>query len=139
MLNQNIQLTSKTILLTGAAGFIGANLAQELLRTVEPVNLIGLDSLNDYYDVSIKEYRLAEIERLAAEKPESRWTFIKGNLADRALIDPAYEESIKEAVTREYLKTFPKLEGRYSVHICESADGVHLHESDHTEAQRERI
>ena len=56
-----------------------------------------------------------------------------------ALIDPTYEESIKEAVTREYLKTFPKLEGRYSVHICESADGVHLHESDHTEARRERI
>ena len=56
-----------------------------------------------------------------------------------ALIDPAYEESIKEAVTREYLKAFPKLEGRYSVHICESADGVHLHESDHTEARRERI
>ena len=56
-----------------------------------------------------------------------------------ALIDPAYEKSIKEAVTREYLKAFPKLEGRYSVHICESADGVHLHESDHTEARRERI
>ena len=56
-----------------------------------------------------------------------------------ALIDPAYEESIQEAVTREYLKAFPKLEGRYSVHICESADGVHLHESDHTEARRERI
>ena len=92
MLNQNIQLKSKTILLTGAAGFIGANMAQELLRTVEPVNLIGLDSLNDYYDVSIKEYRLAEIERLAAEKPESRWTFIKGNLADRALIDRLFAE-----------------------------------------------
>lgn len=92
MLNQNIQLTIKTILLTGAAGFIGANLAQELLRTVEPVNLIGLDSLNDYYDVSIKEYRLAEIEKLAAEKPKSSWTFIKGNLADRALIDRLFAE-----------------------------------------------
>ena len=92
MLNQNIQLKNKTILLTGAAGFIGANLAQELLRTVEPVNLIGLDSLNDYYDVSIKEYRLAEIEKLAAEKPENRWTFIKGNLADRALIDRLFAE-----------------------------------------------
>ena len=92
MLNQNMQLKDKTILLTGAAGFIGANLAQELLRTVEPVNLIGLDSLNDYYDVSIKEYRLAEIEKLAAEKPENRWTFIKGNLADRALIDRLFAE-----------------------------------------------
>ena len=42
------------------------------------------------------------------------------------LIDPAYEESIKETVTREYLKVFPHMEGKYSVHICESADGVHL-------------
>ena len=88
----NLNLSSTPILLTGAAGFIGANLARELLRTVEPVNLIGLDSLNDYYDVSIKEYRLAEIEKLAAKKSESRWTFIKGNLSDRALIDRLFAE-----------------------------------------------
>ena len=79
-------LTDKTILVTGAAGFIGANLALRLLKEVPQVNLIGLDSVNDYYDVSIKEYRLGQIEALAKEKPGSRWTFIKGNLADKDLI-----------------------------------------------------
>ena len=88
----NLNLSSTPILLTGAAGFIGANLAQELLRTVEPVNLIGLDNLNDYYDVSLKEYRLAEIEQAAAAHPDSRWSFVRGNLADRALIDRLFAE-----------------------------------------------
>ena len=85
-------LTDKTILVTGAAGFIGANLALRLLKEVPQVNLIGLDSVNDYYDVSIKEYRLGQIEALAKEKPGSRWTFIKGNLADKDLISRIFEE-----------------------------------------------
>ena len=89
---ENVRLQNKTILVTGAAGFIGANLVQELLRTVTPVRLVGLDSCNDYYDVSLKEYRLAEIDKLAASFPDSRWTFIKGNLADKALIDRLFEE-----------------------------------------------
>lgn len=92
MLTPNIQLQQKTILITGAAGFIGSNLVLELLRTVEPVQIIGLDCLNDYYDVSLKEYRLREIEKLAAEKPDSQWTFIKGNLADKALISTIFAE-----------------------------------------------
>jgi len=92
MLTPNIDLRNKTILITGAAGFIGANLAMELLRTVKPVTLVGLDSMNDYYDVSIKEYRLAEIGRLADTKPESQWIFVKGNLADRKLIDGLFAE-----------------------------------------------
>lgn len=71
MLQPNIELNNKTILITGAAGFIGANLVSELLRTVQPVKLVGLDSCNDYYDVSLKEYRLAEIEKLAKTKHES--------------------------------------------------------------------
>lgn len=87
MLQPNIELNNKTILITGAAGFIGANLVSELLRTVQPVKLVGLDSCNDYYDVSLKEYRLAEIEKLAKTKHESGWTFIKGNLANKALIE----------------------------------------------------
>lgn len=87
MLTPNINLNHKTILVTGAAGFIGANLVTELLNTVESVNIIGLDNMNDYYDVSIKEYRLAEIEKLAREKTSSKWTFIKGNIADKTLID----------------------------------------------------
>lgn len=92
MLPQNIDLKGKTILVTGAAGFIGSNLVSELLRTVEPVNIIGLDNCNDYYDVSLKDYRLEEIKKLAEKYPQSRWTFIKGNLADRALIEKIFTE-----------------------------------------------
>ncbi|MBQ8881354.1 MAG: GDP-mannose 4,6-dehydratase, partial [Oscillospiraceae bacterium] len=86
MLTKNVDLNNKTILVTGAAGFIGANLVMELLRTAENVHIVGLDSVNDYYDVSIKHWRLAEIEKLAGEYPTSKWTFVKGNLADKALI-----------------------------------------------------
>ena len=90
MLTPNVDLNGKTILVTGAAGFIGANLVLELLRTAEKVHIVGLDSVNDYYDVSIKHWRLAEIEKLAARYPESRWTFIKGNLADKTLIEDCF-------------------------------------------------
>ena len=91
MLTPNINLTNKTILVTGAAGFIGSNLVMELLRTVEGIQIVGLDNMNDYYDVSIKEYRLSEIEKLAAEHTDCSWIFVKGNLADRALIDSLFE------------------------------------------------
>ena len=84
MLNPNVNLENKTLLVTGAAGFIGANLVMELLRTVKGVKIVGLDNMNDYYDVSIKEYRLREIEKLAEE---GSWTFVKGSLADRPLLD----------------------------------------------------
>ena len=70
MLNQNVNLTNQTILVTGAAGFVGSNLVMELLRTADPVTIIGIDNMNDYYDVNIKEYRLKKIEELAAKKPE---------------------------------------------------------------------
>ena len=86
------QFINKTILITGAAGFIGANLVSELLRTVYPARLVGLDSCNDYYDVSLKEYRLAEIEKVSAEHPDSQWTFIKGNIADKALVERVFAE-----------------------------------------------
>ena len=92
MLDINVNLTGKTVLVTGAAGFIGANLVSELLRTVENIRVVGLDNLNDYYDVSIKEYRLREIEARAAEKTGSHWTFVKGNLADKTLIDALFAE-----------------------------------------------
>lgn len=83
----------KTILVTGSTGFIGSNLVKELLKTNEEISIIGFDSVNDYYDVSIKDYRLAEIEKLAGSKPKCKYTFIKGNLADKALIEKKFKEN----------------------------------------------
>ena len=88
----------QTILVTGAAGFIGSNLVLELLRSMSPVQIIGLDNMNDYYDVSIKEYRLKQIAASAAEHSDSQWTFIKGNLADKALIDKIFADYKPEIV-----------------------------------------
>lgn len=87
MLTANVDLKNKNVLVTGAAGFIGANLVMELLKTVEGIHVIGLDSVNDYYDVSIKEYRLEQIEKLGGN-----WTFVKGNIADKALVDSLFEK-----------------------------------------------
>ena len=86
------------VLVTGAAGFIGSNLVERLLTTESPIEIVGLDSVNDYYDVSIKEYRLERLERLAAEHPESKWEFVKGNLADKGLIDRLFAENDFEVV-----------------------------------------
>ena len=91
MKNKNISLTGKTILVTGAAGFIGANLILELLRTVPSVHLAGIDNMNDYYDVRIKEYRLAEIEAAAAGLSDSAWTFLRGSIADKAFVDSVFQ------------------------------------------------
>ena len=91
MLIPNVDLKNKTVLVTGAAGFIGANLCKVLLNTVEGIRVIGVDNMNDYYDVSIKDYRLAEIEKLASES-DGEFVFIKGNIADRALIDGIFDE-----------------------------------------------
>lgn len=92
MLAQNANLQNKTILVTGVAGFIGSNLVLELLRTIPAVNVIGIDNMNDYYDVSIKEYRLKQIDALAEKKEDCQWTFIKGNIADKILIDKVFTE-----------------------------------------------
>ena len=92
MREKNVVLTNKVILVTGAAGFIGSNLVMELLREVQPVHIIGIDNMNDYYDVSIKEYRLKQIESLAAEHPDSSWRFVKGSIADKELVDSLFEE-----------------------------------------------
>ena len=88
-----ISIKNKTILITGAAGFIGANLVMKLIKTGEPMKLVGLDNMNDYYDVSLKEYRLSQIEEIVAENEQIDWWFIKGDLVDKALIDSAFEDN----------------------------------------------
>ena len=98
MLTPNVALDHATILVTGAAGFIGSNLVMELLNTAQDVTIIGLDNMNDYYDVSIKEYRLAQIEALAAQKPDSRWIFCRGSIADKAFLEEIFEKYVPDLV-----------------------------------------
>lgn len=88
---QHVDLKNKRIMITGAAGFIGSYLVQEILRTVTPVTVIGIDNMNDYYDVSIKEYRLIEIEKQAAEHPESSWVFVKADISDKSVVDVLFQ------------------------------------------------
>ena len=95
---QKIDLEKKTVLVTGSAGFIGSNLVLELLRTQSPINIVGIDNMNDYYDVSIKEWRLAEIDKCAAEHSDSSYQFYKGDLADKDLIDRIFAEHKPDVV-----------------------------------------
>jgi len=80
-------------LVTGSAGFIGSNLVLRLLKSESPMDIVGFDSVNDYYDVSLKEWRLQQIEACAKQHPESKYTFVKGNLADKVLIDKLFAEN----------------------------------------------
>lgn len=82
-----VDLRNKTVLVTGAAGFIGSNLAQRLLSDVEGVHVVGLDNMNNYYDVKLKENRLTSLEQFPS------FTFIKGDLADKPLIDSLFEQN----------------------------------------------
>lgn len=86
------------ILVTGAAGFIGANLVMQLLKRESGVEVLGIDSLNDYYDPAIKDFRLAEIDKIAASHPDCRWNFVKGNISDKALIERLFEKFKPEIV-----------------------------------------
>ena len=83
---KNIDLNGKTILITGAAGFIGSNLCKRLLKEYNNIKVIGIDNMNDYYDVTIKEYRLQQIENTVRKHPESMWRFIKGSISHKNLI-----------------------------------------------------
>ena len=81
-----IELNNKKILVTGSSGFIGSNLVKRLLNEYKDSLVVGLDSMNDYYDVRLKEYRLNELNRY------DNFVFIKGNLADKELIDKIFNE-----------------------------------------------
>lgn len=89
ILKTSIDLKNKTILVTGSAGFIGANLVKRLLQ-VPGACIVGIDNLNDYYDVTLKEYRLAQLEKEAEAYASSKYHFIKGNIADRSVIQDIF-------------------------------------------------
>lgn len=119
MLKYNIDLNGKTVLVTGAAGFIGSNLVKRLLNEFEYIKVIGIDSITDYYDVNIKYERLKEIENIIdvnsrpihetcdslmnsaddvqcvnnSRSIKNTWTFIKGNIADKTLIDKVFTDN----------------------------------------------
>ena len=92
MLQNNINLTGKAVLVTGAAGFIGCNLCKQLLKNFENIEVVGLDNMNDYYDVRIKEERLSELQAY------DNFIFVKGNLADKPLIDQLFVDHKPQVV-----------------------------------------
>lgn len=86
------EFSDKVVLITGAAGFIGAALSMKLIKSDSKTTVIGLDNKNDYYDVALKEYRLSEIEKLLDDHPSAHWEFVEGDLADKRLIDTVFDK-----------------------------------------------
>ena len=89
---KKIELNGKSVLVTGSAGFIGSNLVLRLFKEMQKGVVVGLDNMNDYYDVALKEYRLKELETLNCQLSTVNYQFIKGDIADKALIDGLFEK-----------------------------------------------
>lgn len=97
MVEHNINLEGKTILVTGAAGFIGSNLVKRLFHDVQNIKVVGIDSITDYYDVNIKHERLKEIEEIASslnrEDRGGSWTFVHASIADKEAVEKIFTEN----------------------------------------------
>lgn len=82
----------KKILVTGAAGFIGSNLVARLMKECSESVIVGLDNVNDYYDVNLKEFRLRQLEQTASENGTNRWIFVRGDIANQTLVNELFEQ-----------------------------------------------
>lgn len=128
------------MIITGAAGFIGANLIIELFRTADRIHIIGIDSMNDYYDTVLKEHRLRQIKAMATRMTGCKWTFVKGNIADKPLIDKIFmnykpdivvnlaaQAGVRYSITNPYVYIESNLIGFYNIlEACRNQPVQHL-------------
>lgn len=90
MLDKNVEIEGSTVLITGAAGFIGSNLAKALFKNSDKIQVVGIDNLNEYYDIRLKEYRLEEIAGVARFQEGAKWNFLKGDISDRNFLESVF-------------------------------------------------
>lgn len=94
----NIDLKNKTIFVTGSAGFIGSFLVMNLLKNYSPINIVGIDNMNDYYDTNLKEWRLKEIEKLVSDNTDSTYTFYNEDISDKAVVEKIFTKHKPDVV-----------------------------------------